>query len=68
MSSTACIKQEPVIARLHDALSLAKAYACAIRDNAQDDASPVASDLIRSVQTECRAILSALDEAHTFDH
>lgn len=68
MSSTACIKQEPVIARLHDALSLAKAYACAIRDNAQDDATPVAGDLIRSVQAECNAILSALDEAHTLDH
>lgn len=64
MSSTACTKQEPVIVRLHDALSLAKAYACAIRDNAQDDAAPIAADLIVSAQIECQSILSALHEAH----
>ena len=56
-------KQSPVINRLHDALLHARAYADAIRDNAQDDRQPIPQDLVTSFQADCDRIISALSEA-----
>ena len=56
-------KQSPVINRLHDALLHARAYADAIRDNAQDDRQPIPQELVTSCQADCDRIISALSEA-----
>ena len=56
-------KQSPVINRLHDALLHARAYADAIRDNAQDDRQPIPQELVTSFQADCNRIISALSEA-----
>ena len=56
-------KQAPVINRLHDALLHARAYADAIRDNAQDDRQPIPQELVTSFQADCDRIISALSEA-----
>lgn len=56
-------KQSPVINRLHDTLVLARAYADAIRDNAQDDATPIPLDLVASFQADLDGILCSLSEA-----
>ena len=56
-------KQGPVINRLHDALLHARAYADAIRDNAQDDRQPIPQELVTSFQADCDRIISALSEA-----
>ncbi len=56
-------KQSPVINRLHDTLVLARAYADAIRDNAQDDDRPIPLELVASFQADCDGILCSLSEA-----
>jgi hypothetical protein len=56
-------KQSPVINRLHDTLVLARAYADAIRDNAQDDDHPIPLELVASFQADCDGIIKALSEA-----
>ncbi len=56
-------KQSPVINRLHDTLLLARAYADAIRDNAQDDDRPIPLELVASFQADCDGILCSLSEA-----
>jgi hypothetical protein len=56
-------KQSPVINRLHDTLVLARAYADAIRDNAQDDDHPIPLELVASFQADCDGILCSLSEA-----
>lgn len=56
-------KQSPVINRLHDALVMARAYADAIRDNAQDDARSIPLELVASLQADCDLIIKALSEA-----
>lgn len=67
MSSTDSIdipaKQSPVINRLHDAMAQARAYADAIRDNAQDDHQPIPLELVASFQADCDRIINALSEA-----
>jgi hypothetical protein len=56
-------KQQPVINRLHDAMTMAKAYAHAIRDNAQDDQVSIPAELVASFQADYDDIISALTEA-----
>lgn len=56
-------KQSPVINRLHDTLVFARAYADAIRDNAQDDGVPIPLDLVASFQSDLDGILCSLSEA-----
>lgn len=56
-------KQSPVIDRLHDTLVFARAYADAIRDNAQDDARPIPLELVALFQADCDHIIKALSEA-----
>jgi hypothetical protein len=56
-------RQSPVIDRLHDAMTMAVAYAAAIRDNAQDEGIPIPSELVASFATDYNAILTALTEA-----
>ncbi len=56
-------KQAPVLNRLHDAMTQALAYANAIRDNAQDDATPIPLELVASFQSDCDRIINALSEA-----
>ena len=56
-------KQSPVINRLHDALLHARAYADAIRDNAQDDQQPIPQELVTSFRADCDRLISALSEA-----
>ena len=56
-------KQQPVINRLHDAMEMAKAYANAIRDNAQDDQIAIPAELVTSFQADYDDILNALTEA-----
>jgi hypothetical protein len=41
----------------------ALAYACAIRDNAQDDQQPIPIDLVASFKADYDKIISALTEA-----
>jgi hypothetical protein len=48
---------------LHDTLVLARAYADAIRDNAQDDDRPIPLELVASFQADCDGILCSLSEA-----
>jgi hypothetical protein len=64
MSSLSSIKQSPVINRLHDCMTMALAYAHAIRDNAQDDRQPIPADVVASIQDDYNKILAALNEAH----
>jgi hypothetical protein len=64
MSSPDLIKQSPVINRLHDCMTMALAYAWAIRDNAQDDGQPIPAELVASFQDDYNNILAALNEAH----
>ena len=56
-------KQSPVVNRLNDTLVLARAYADAIRDNAQDDAAPIPLDLVASFKADLDGILCSLTEA-----
>jgi hypothetical protein len=56
-------KQQPVINRLHDAIQHAHAYACAIRDNAQDDQQSIPLELIASFQVDCNKLIQILSEA-----
>lgn len=56
-------KQSPVINRLHDTLVQARAYADAIRDNAQDDDTAIPLDLVASFQSHLDGILCSLSEA-----
>jgi len=57
------VKQTPVINRLHEAMTQALAYAHAIRDNAQDDNTPIPLDLVASFQDSYEQIIAALAEA-----
>jgi len=52
-----------VINRLHDAMEMAKAYANAIRDNAQDDQIAIPAELVASFQADYDDIINALTEA-----
>jgi hypothetical protein len=56
-------KQSPVINRLHDAMTRARAYADAIRDNAQDDGQPIPQDLVDSFVADYDKIIDALTDA-----
>ena len=56
-------RQSPVIDRLHDSMSLAVAYAAAIRDNAQDEGIPIPAELVASFADDYNAIITALTEA-----
>lgn len=56
-------KQQPVINRLHDAMSQALAYANAIRDNAQDDGQSIPNDLVESFAADYHKIITALNGA-----
>ena len=55
-------KQQPVINRLHDAMSQALAYAAAIRDNAQDDGAPIPVELVQSFTTDYNRLIAILNE------
>ena len=56
-------RQSPVIDRLHDAMTMAKAYAAAIRDNAQEEGIPIPAELVASFADDYNAIITALTEA-----
>ena len=56
-------RQSPVIDRLHDAMSLAVAYAAAIRDNAQEEGIPIPAELVASFADDYNAIITALTDA-----
>ena len=56
-------RQSPVIDRLHDAMSLAVAYAAAIRDNAQEEGIPIPAELVASFAADYNAIINSLTEA-----
>ena len=56
-------RQSPVIDRLHDAMTMAKAYAAAIRDNAQEEGIPIPAELVASFAADYSAIITALTEA-----
>ena len=56
-------RQSPVIDRLHDSMSLAVAYAAAIRDNAQEEGVPIPAELVASFADDYNAIITALTEA-----
>ena len=56
-------RQSPVIDRLHDAMSLAVAYAAAILDNAQEEGIPIPAELVASFATDYNAIITALTDA-----
>jgi hypothetical protein len=55
-------KQQPVINRLHDAMTQALAYAAAIRDNAQDDQQPIPMELVQSFTADYEQLVSILTE------
>jgi hypothetical protein len=55
-------KQQPVINRLHDAMTQALAYAAAIRDNAQDDQQPIPMELVQSFTADYEQLVSILAE------
>lgn len=44
-------------------MAQARAYADAIRDNAQDDHQPIPLELVASFQADCDRIINALSEA-----
>ena len=52
-----------MINRLHDAMTMARSYAHAIRDNAQDDQLPIPAELVASFQADYDDIINALTEA-----
>ena len=52
-----------MIDRLHDAMTMAKAYAAAIRDNAQEEGIPIPAELVASFAADYNAIITALTEA-----
>jgi hypothetical protein len=56
-------RQSPVIDRLHDSMSLAVAYAAAIRDNAQEEGIQIPAELVASFDADYSAIIIALTEA-----
>lgn len=56
-------RQSPVIDRLHDSMSLAVAYAAAIRDNAQEEGIQIPAELVASFADDYNAIITALTEA-----
>ena len=56
-------RQSPVIDRLHDSMSLAVAYAAAIRDNAQEEGIPIPAELVASFADDYNAIITALTDA-----
>jgi len=58
-------RQTPVINRLHDALEMARAYAAAIRDNAQDERLRIPAELVASFTEDLDAIAAALHTAAT---
>ena len=56
-------RQSPVIDRLHDSMSLAVAYAAAIRDNAQEEGVPIPAELVASFAADYNAIIDLLTQA-----
>ena len=56
-------RQSPVIDRLHDAMTMSKDYAAAIRDNAQDEGIPIPAELVASFADDYNAIITALTDA-----
>jgi hypothetical protein len=58
-------KQQPVINRLHDAMTQAVAYAAAIADNAADDGVPLPMDLVDSFAADYKRIIDSLVIAAT---
>ena len=58
-------KQQPVINRLHDAMSQAVAYAAAIADNAADDGVPLPMELVDSFAADYERIINSLVIAAT---
>ena len=58
-------KQQPVINRLHDAMSQAVAYAAAIADNAADDGVPRPMELVDSFAADYERIINSLVIAAT---
>ena len=44
-------------------MSLAVAYAAAIRDNAQEEGIPIPAELVASFADDCSAIITALTDA-----
>ena len=56
-------RQSPVIDRLNDATTMAKAYALAIRDNAQEEGIPIPAELVASFADDYNAIITALTDA-----
>ena len=58
-------KQQPVINRLHDAMTQAVAYAAAIADNAADDGVPLPMDLVDSFAANYKRIIDSLVIAAT---
>jgi hypothetical protein len=56
-------KQQPVINRLHDAMTQAVAYAAAIEDNAIDDRQPIPAELVASFQSDYDRIITSLTRA-----
>ena len=58
-------KQQPVINRLHDAMTQAVAYAAAIADNAIDDGVPIPAELVDSFAADYQIIITSLITAAT---
>lgn len=58
-------RQQPVITRLHDTIALARAYADAIRDNAQEEHLAIPPELVSSFAADCDAITASLHTAAT---
>ena len=56
-------KQQPVINRLHDAMTQAVAYAAAIADNAIDDGVPIPMELVDSFAADYQSIITSLSRA-----
>jgi hypothetical protein len=49
-------------------MSLAVAYAAAIRDNAQDEGIPIPAELVASFAADYNAIIDSLTKPHHEDH
>ena len=58
-------KQQPVINRLHDAMTQAVAYAAAIADNAIDDGVPIPAELVDGFAADYQSIITSLITAAT---
>jgi len=56
-------KQQPVINRLHDAMTQAVAYATAIADNAIDDGVPIPAEFVDSFAADYQSIITSLSRA-----